>query len=158
MTVYVFDTNSFRILSNYYPRVFPTFWNQFEEGVEARDVVSVREVYNELERQISHTWLWDWVRQRREQLFLIPGREETEVVTEIFKNRHFRTIVGEAQRLEGWPVADPFVVAAARVRDGCVVTEESSRPNAARIPNVCDYLGVECINVEGFLDRNGWQF
>lgn len=62
------------------------------------------------------------------------------------------------QRLRGYPVADPFVVACARVRDGCVVTEEASRPNAARIPNVCGHFGVRCTNVEGFLREIGWEF
>jgi len=66
--------------------------------------------------------------------------------------------VGEQQRLRGFPVADPFVVACARVRNGCVVTEEAKKPNAAKIPNVCEHFGLECTNVEGFMARNDWQF
>ena len=53
------------------------------------------------------------------------------------------------------PVADPFVIALAKVRDGCVVTEETMRPNAAKVPNVCEHFGIEYTNVEGFMNKEG---
>lgn len=157
MTPYVFDTNSFRVLENYYPDRFPTFWRDFDEVVESGTVVSVREVYNEMERLTRTPWLMDWAKQHRTS-FLVPTPVEMQFVAEIFRVPHFRTLVGETQRLQGYPVADPFLIACAGVREGCVVTEEAFRPNAARIPNVCQYFGVEFTNVEGFLDRMGWQF
>jgi len=82
--LYVFDSNSLRVLGNYYPGRFPTFWKKFEDAVASGMVVSVRE--------------------------------------------------------------------------GCVVTEEGHKLNAAKIPNVCKHFGVACTNVEGFMDRNDWQF
>jgi hypothetical protein len=48
--------------------------------------------------------------------------------------------------------------ASARVRGGCVVTEEKLKPKAAKIPNVCEHFGVHCTNVEGFLKQKGWTF
>jgi hypothetical protein len=39
-----------------------------------------------------------------------------------------------------------------------VVTEEEKKANAARIPNVCEYFGVNCVNLEGFMERKGWAF
>jgi hypothetical protein len=79
-------------------------------------------------------------------------------VVKIFNVAHFRQRVGNKQLLDGHPVADPFVIASARVRGGCVVTEEQLKPNAARIPNVCDHFKVACTNVRGFLKQNGWKF
>lgn len=155
--IYIFDTNSLRVLGNYYPDRFPTFWKQFQEMIELGSVASVREVYNELERQISDTWLWGWVKDHRE-FFLVPGPDETRFVGEIFRVPHFRAMVGEAQRLRGYPVADPFIVACAKARQGCVVTEEAKKPNSAKIPNVCEHFGVDCTNVEGFMARSNWQF
>jgi hypothetical protein len=155
--LYVFDSNSLRVLGNYYPGRFPTFWTRFEKEVASGMVVSVREVYKELERQMADTWLWDWLQDHR-RMFLTPDPQETGFLGEIFKVPHFRTLVGEAQRLRGYPVADPFVVACAKIREGCVVTEEAKKPNAAKIPNVCEHFGVDCTNVEGFLARNDWQF
>ncbi len=155
--LYVFDTNSLRVLGNYYPDRFPSFWRHFETLIEDGTIVSVREVYNELERQMSETWLWEWARAHR-GMFLIPGPDETRFIGEIFQVPHFRAIVGETQRLRGHPVADPFIVACAKVRGGCVVTEEANRPNAAKVPNVCEHFGVSCTNVEGFMARNDWRF
>ena len=40
----------------------------------------------------------------------------------------------------------------------CVVTEEIYRPNAAKIPNVCEYFNIECINLQQLMIREGWQF
>jgi hypothetical protein len=154
---YVFDTNSFRVLENYYPASFPTFWDNFNEAVAAGMVVSVRGVYNELENLGRTAWLLDWVGQRRAS-FLTPGAAEMTFVAEIFRVPHFLNLVSTTQRLQGSAVADPFIIACARVLEGCVVTEEALRPNAAKIPNVCQHFGVECTNVEGFLDRMNWKF
>jgi len=155
--IYVFDTNSLRVLGNYYPDRFPSFWEQFEAAIEAETVRSVREVLNELERQSTKEWLKDWARGHR-TLFAQPGPAETSFVGEIFEVAHFRMLVGERQRLLGQPVADPFVVASAKILEGCVVTEEANHPNAAKIPNVCQHFNVDFTNVEGFLERKNWSF
>jgi len=55
-------------------------------------------------------------------------------------------------------VADPFLIACAKVRGGTVVTEEGNKPNAAKIPNICGHFRVPCTNVEGFLTASGWRF
>ena len=47
--IYVFDTSSFRVLGNYYPDRFPSFWEMFDELVAAGRIVSVREVHRELD-------------------------------------------------------------------------------------------------------------
>ena len=36
--------------------------------------------------------------------------------------------------------ADPFVIAKAAVNDAMVVTLETEKPNAVRIPNICEHL------------------
>jgi Domain of unknown function (DUF4411) len=56
--------------------------------------------------------------------------------------------------------ADPFVIGLARARNGIVVTEETPTNNLERprIPDVCDALGVECLNLVGFIEHVGWTF
>lgn len=153
--IYVFDTSSIIVMGHYFPDRFPTFWNHFENAVQSGTVISVREVLKELAS--PREWLMDWVNDHKE-MFLVPGPQETKFVATIFQVPHFQMLVTEAQRLRGQPVADPFVIACASVRAGTVVTEESRKPNSARIPNVCDHFGVACTNVEGFLAQNDWQF
>jgi len=85
-------------------------------------------------------------------------QQETLFVSKIFSVRHFQYLVGQKQTLKGTPVADPFLIASAKVRKGCVVTGEKKKPNAAKIPNVCEYFGIDCTNLEGFMEREGWSF
>lgn len=155
--IYVFDTSSFRVLGNYYPEQFPSFWEMFNDLVSDGRIVSVREVLNELELQSTKAHLDEWV-QKNKTVFLPPSAAETEFVSEIFEVTHFRQLVSTGNVLKGRPVADPFVVAAANARGACAVTEESMRENAAKIPNVCNHFGVEWTNVEGLMKREGWAF
>ena len=61
---YIFDASSIRVIGNYYPDHFPTFWVQFEQAVSDGEVKSVREVYNELELQVPVTEkeIWKWIK------------------------------------------------------------------------------------------------
>jgi len=59
--------------------------------------------------------------------------------------------------------ADAYVIALAQLRDGIVVTQETSateKRNPRRpmfIPDVCRELGVHCITFQGLMRREGWQ-
>ena len=155
---YIFDTNSIAALSHYYPKRFPSFWTLFDAAVEAEEAVSAREVLRELD---NHTflqpWLADWL-QKHKSMFRIPTAEEIQFVVEIFKVKQFQALVGEKQRLRGSPVADPFVIACAKISDGVVVTQEVKKERGAKIPNVCDHFEIRWTNLEGFLAENGWEF
>ena len=144
-------------MGNYYPDRFPSFWEMFNDFVEVGRILSVREVLNELELQSTKAHLDQWVRKNK-RMFLSPGPEETEFISAIFEVGHFRQLVSVENLLKGRPVADPFVVAAAKAHGACTVTEESMREHAAKIPNVCDHFGIEWTNVEGFMEREGWTF
>lgn len=154
---YVFDTNSFSVLGNYYPEQFPSFWREFEQAVASGKVLSVREVYRELESYARHPHLTDWAESHR-SIFTPPTPAEMRFVNDIFSVRHFQMLVDEKTRLNGRPCADPFIVARAKIVNGCVVTEEKVKPNAARIPNVCQHFEVDATNLQGFMAKEGWTF
>jgi len=155
---YVIDSNSIAALSHYYPKRFPTFWALFDAAVDSAEVISVREVSNELD---NHTflqpWLAEWLKQHK-SMFRIPSAEETEFVGEIFKVKNFQSLVGEKQTLRGSPVADPFVIACAKVAGRIVITQEVKKDGGAKIPNVCDHFKIGWTNLEGFLADKDWEF
>lgn len=153
--VYVLDTSSLIVLQHYFPKQFPTFWTNLDSAIANGEVVSVREVLKEFSSEKQ--WLMDWTK-KQSLMFLTPGNAEMTFVAKIFEVPNFQNLVTEKQRLRGQPVADPFVIACAAVRKGCVVTEESPKPNSAKIPIVCSHFGVACTNLEGFLAARGWQF
>ena len=92
-------------------------------------------------------------------MFVTPGAEELAIVRKIFAEKHFQTMIRKQERLQGKPVADPFVIARAKfLGEACVVTSEKPTPNAAKIPNVCEKFDVEWTDLEGFMERERWRF
>jgi hypothetical protein len=164
--IYVFDTSSIRSLQHFYPRVFKKIWSDIELIVQAGNFISTREVFNELERQAVSTEVSKWAKEHK-SIFTTPSAVELQFVAEIFRIPHFQGLIGAQQRLKGTPVADPFVIACAKINKGTVVTEEGwQRPapslvpktHAAKIPNVCQHFNIPCIDLEEFMHRQGWTF
>jgi hypothetical protein len=60
--VYVFDTSSFIVIGHYYPEQFPSFWDKFNQAVNLEKIISVREVFRELDQDASIDHLSDWIK------------------------------------------------------------------------------------------------
>ena len=156
--IYVFDTSSFSNLKHFYPEVFKSVWIGLDSLVEEERLISTRDVRLELKQGVPNKHVELWLKKQR-HIFTTPSNEELELVAEILGITHFQQLIGGRQRLRGTPVADPFVIACAGVRqDGVVVCEESLKPNGAKIPNVCDHFDIPCINLKDFMQRQQWSF
>jgi Domain of unknown function (DUF4411) len=154
---YVFDNSSLSKLKHYFPNVFKSIWGGLDALIEAGELISTREVWNELQLGAPHPHVHPWLSARK-QIFLIPNGSELKVVAEILAIPHFQSLIGTKQQLNGTPVADPFVIALAKTRKATVVTEEEFKPNAAKIPNVCKHFKVPCKNLEEFMQLQNWAF
>ena len=157
---YVFDTSSISVLKSYYPDTFVTFWDLFEDHTDAGKIISTREVLKEIEGMgnLRSAHVQDWV-DNYKHIFKIPTSDETHFVYEMFKvTPHFKSLIGNKQTLNGRPVADPFVIASAKIHNAAVVTEEKFKPHAAKIPNVCLKYGIDCISIEEMLRKEKWEF
>lgn len=164
--IYVFDTSSLRALQHFYPAVFKTIWAGLNTLIGKGELISTREVWNELEGQNVSADVKAWAK-RNKQMFGTPNAAELQFVAQIFKIPHFSGLIGKQQQLRGTPVADPFVIACAKIHQGTVVTEEgwlrpgnalTPKPNAAKIPNVCKHFSVPCVDLEAFMQQQGWSF
>jgi len=156
--MYVFDTNSLIVLfTNFYHTRFPSLWEKFDDLISDGRIVSVREVYNEISGYYAENRLVQWAKEHRE-LFAEPSIEELQFVSEIFAVRHFQLLIRKKEILNGKPVADPFVIAKAKVGNGKIVTQEQLKKNSAKIPNVCAHFDIDYTDLEGFMEREGWQF
>ncbi len=110
---YVFDSDSLiNLFRHYYPERFPTLWEQFDALVSGGELISVREVFNEIGS--SEDSLGTWAKEQKNILFLETTVEEFKFVAEIFQVRHFQAMIRKQERLKGMPVADPFVIARAK--------------------------------------------
>ena len=155
--IYVFDTSSLRSLQHFYPSVFRSIWDGLDVLIQQKNLISTREVWNEIERQNVSADVLAWAKQNK-QIFTTPSAAELQFVAQIFQIKHFQNLIGEQQRLKGTPVADPFVIACAKIKGGTVVTEEQLKPQAAKIPNVCAHFNVPCIDLEKFMQQQAWAF
>lgn len=154
---YIFDNGSLSKLKHFYPQIFQSVWTGLDQLIATEKLISTREVWNEMQNGQPHITTTAWLKQRQ-KIFMVPTGAELSFVAEIFRIPHFRTLIGEKEQLRGTPVADPFVIAVAKVRGGTVVTEELFKPNASKIPNVCAHFNVPCITLEGFMNSQSWKF
>jgi hypothetical protein len=91
--IYIFDTSSLLSLKFYYPEQFPTFWENFNILVEKGDILSVKEVFVEIEEISTERHLFNWCAANKE-IFKKSGSDESNFIAEIFKVRRFRDSIG----------------------------------------------------------------
>jgi hypothetical protein len=154
---YVFDNGPLiDIFRHYYPERFPSLWEKFHTLVSDGKIISVKEVFNEINSREDA--LSQWAKEQKNIFFPPSTVEELRFVTEIFKVQHFQAMIRKKERLQGKPVADPFVIARAKIFNCPVVTTEVLKDNAAGIPNVCKHFSIACINTEEFMQKEEWTF
>ncbi|WP_417332582.1 PIN domain-containing protein [Halarcobacter sp.] len=153
--MYVFDSNILIDIFNYYYKEnFPTFWEHFEQAIEDKQLVSVREVFNEISS--SNDELSEWAKSNKD-FFLKPNEDEYIFLNEIFKIHHFQASIRQQQILRGMPVADPFLIIKAKYLNATVVTKEKFKENGVNIPNICTHFNVKYLNLKGFLEEVKWK-
>ena len=159
--IYILDTNIISLIFRFYYRErFPAFWENFYVLVLEGRAGSVSEVEEELKRAFGLESAVEELKRVQQGFFALPTSEEQQLIARIFDVPHFRTLINAKAVEKGTPVADLFIIAKAGVslNTSCVVTQEVWSPNAAKIPNVCDYFNIDCINLEQLMEREGWQF
>jgi len=159
MNIYIFDSSALiHLFDYYYESRFPTLWDKFYHSVKIGQVISVREVRNEIEGHHNKERRINQWATHNSTLFPTPTYEETLFVREIFNVAQFQAIISRKNMLNGKPVADPFVIAKAKVINGIVVTNEVNRSGGNKIPNICENFNIDCVNLERFMEIEEWIF
>jgi hypothetical protein len=157
---YIFDNNTLTaIFRHYYFGRFPSFWAKFNYLVNAKEITSVREVKKELQGKNIDIWavIKKWSNDHPD-FFSNPTNEELEFITKIYSVRHFQQNIGKKMLYKGTPVADPFLVAKAKINNSNIVTQEKYKANSSSIPNICKHFEVDYLDLEGFLIAENWEF
>lgn len=153
--MYVFDTSAFLNGWRYHypPATFPSVWRLIEEGLNDGRVIAPREVFTELTVKDDdvHEWAKPFV-----GCFVDP--------TEAVQGQ-----VGTIQALLPKPgvrdVADPWVIAEAKVRALTVVTYEGQSFSgtktikaSTKMPGLCQHFSVPCLTLPQALGNLGGTF
>lgn len=154
---YVFDNGPLSMLfKNYFRSVFSTLWENFDDLIASGEIVSVREVAREIADssiEVLRTWVAD-----NGSVFAVPSPEEAAFITQIYSVKHFQHNIEQQKLLKGGRMADPFVIAKARIECRTVVTTEIFKPNGTKIPNICRHFGIECMSIQEFMEAQNWRF
>ena len=153
--IYVVDNNIFSVAFRNIPMdVFTDIWTPWSAYMHEGKIISVEEVYRELENcwvpSAGKDHISQWLKIHKE-FFLKPTNEEGFILQEIFKNKKYREGIKEKSLRNGTPEADAFLVAKAKSIGGIVVTAESDeKPNSEKIPNMAVSLGVPYMKRDDF--------
>lgn len=141
----------------YAPRLCTDYWRVLDELGDQHRVFIVQEVFDEIDR--IEDGLNVWLRDSR-----IPVRKADDAVGVCLKNiystnEEHRKLVDNAKNRS---LADPWIIAHALNEGAAVVTKEE-RINALntrriRIPNVCENMGIVCMNDFDFLAEQNIRF
>ncbi|HEX8310943.1 MAG TPA: DUF4411 family protein [Chthoniobacteraceae bacterium] len=156
--IYSIDTN---VLMDWQARYFPTdifpSMRDYVDGMIAEERWSAPEIVEEELRAVGTAELVEWAKAR--PLMFIPLEE---VLAEALAIQ--ARFPGLKDPKAEYEEADAYVIALAKLRDGIVVTQETSaaeknRPKRTHfIPDVCRELGLTCISFLGLMRREGWRF
>ncbi|MBZ5633724.1 MAG: DUF4411 family protein [Acidobacteriia bacterium] len=137
----------------YYPRdVFPTLWDNLENMIAGGRLVAPDEVLKELSKNDDdlHSWA------RLQDGLFCPLEADIQIATAEILGAFPKLVNNERNR----SIADPFVIAVAKVRGLSVVTGEKRKGNPARpkIPDVCDAYGIKSLTLLELMKSEGWKF
>lgn len=154
--MYVLDTSVISALHrNYYRSRFVSLWKAFDAMLVEGRFTSTREALRELEDIGGEPLDWATTNQ---SLFTTPDANEGAFVASIYAVEHFQANIERQKVLQGGRNADPFLIARAAAIKGTVVTMEQLKPNAAKIPNICQHFEVPCVDLRGFMEKEDWIF
>lgn len=155
--MYVFDTNVISHLhKHYYRKRFVSLWKAFDELVVDGKITSTRETFHELHDGVPGADT-EWA-DANAKLFATPDAKEGAFVAQIYLVAHFQANIEKQKLYKGGRNADAFIVARAYAIGGTVVTLERLKPNAVRVPNICEHFKIPYLNLEGFMEKEGWEF
>ncbi|NMO09499.1 DUF4411 family protein [Methanobacterium subterraneum] len=145
--------------------VFLGLWDDINELIRQRELFSIQEVNSELiskpnrdfwaEIDLNHgkTFFRDLIHDETDQFYKIEALPIYEKI--IIKNEEEWSLKKEWS--EGTAVADPFLICHSLTHGSIIVTQESQK-NKLNIPRVCKELGIECLNLVQFFQKNGWKY
>jgi len=157
-SVYVIDSSALIDLNDLYPQsFFEDVWSKLTNLTQINRMISSKEVFKEIEKKDDDLLSWCKTNPR---MFVGHNAEHLKIVGEI---------MGKYPQLVKYdtlhPVADPFVIAVAKVlKDQSldssipVVVAHESRNSPVKIPAICTDYDIENMRLLEMFEAEGWKF
>lgn len=123
-------------------KTFSNIWEKLEEMVENGTLITSVEIKDELMDDDIINWC-----NKHKEMFVKLSVEIQEKVTNVLRDFPNMIKITTKKNSNG----DPFLVATALVKEATIVTNEKRGEN--KIPTICEEIGIECLNLNGFLDE-----
>lgn len=137
---------------NYYaPDICSAFWRWLSAECSSNpNIRSIQDVLDEL--KAGNDDLPMWVQTRLPKDFFMPTTRDVDIVNERRRMQdalECRTDLKSAKLRNFLAKADLWLIAAAKIKDGCVVTNERAKPGqgSIKIPSVAEYFGVKSCTI-----------
>jgi len=158
VNVYLIDNDSLIKLKQYPREVFVSLWEKIEALVDDGRLIAPHEVFREVTKGDDDIEKWA---KEHQEMFVDLDAAQTKALKEVLKD-----FPGIHDPEKTGADADPVLVALclAKTRADaashyCVVTEERLKgPGSMRIPNVCQALGLEAIQLLEMFKRERFRF
>ena len=146
--IYCIDTSALFNLKPYFKDVFPTLWKKLDSMVKKGELISPKEVQNEVNRGKDE--ITDWCNKNKSLFIDVDDCQKQEIlIIEAIYTRD--TWIRETSKPGYW--ADPWVLALSICEEAIIVADEVNRQD--RLPNIAASLNVRCINLYEFFKEIG---
>ena len=140
----------------YSPKICPEYWKLLERLGHSQRIFLAKDVEEEIMK--TEDELSQWLKSSGIPIYPREGSVLL-CLKKIFETdpTHLRLV----DNIKGRSLADPWVIAHAMDQDACVVTKEAkqtTQTNRIKIPNVCEKMGVRCIDDFQFIRELGISF
>ncbi len=148
---FIIDTDSLiNLKRNYSTNVFISLWDNIEEMILNKELISLKEVQAELSKEDRN--FWTDFHDTTGNFFIEASNEEMDNLKELEGFEVYDTLWCDGESL-----ADPILICVGLHNDYTVITQENQR-SEMRIPFVCNELGVNCLNTNQFFENQNWKF
>ncbi len=178
---YIIDTSAVIALyrERYPRRIFESLWNDIDSLVETGKLLTVNKVVAELESSREGSDLASDVARENLEMFVWASKALSKIedldegLADEVEVRGIELSTIHRDWIEKPDVADPFVIAAAEILEGTVVSDERGRhslqsleshkqidgvyPRETKIPSVCELIGVNHLNLVEMFEAEGWN-
>lgn len=147
--MYVLDSNTFIDAKNRYYGfdIAPSFWNKLIENSPEK-ILTIKPIESEI--MAGHDELSSWFGDNYTiHTYSVDATEVQQAFAKISEHVAQNIQYKDSEKVRFLSKADPWIIAYAHVNNCVVVTHETLAPGSkkVKIPDVCQFLNVQYINV-----------